>query len=88
MREKKAAMDSSIGFVYRCLLQPHQQSKKCAVTGGNDVIAQITNRNGCAYLWDSRRLRAGLAEMSLDWDRPAYPTSAMSATQPVTVTFE
>jgi WD40 repeat protein len=31
------------------------------------------------HLWDLRRIRAGLAAIGLDWDRPAYPPPAPGA---------
>jgi hypothetical protein len=37
------------------------------------------------YLWDLRALRAGLEELGLDWDQPAYTPAAAPVDTPLRV---
>ncbi len=45
---------------------------------GARLVAQ-GRENNFLYSWDLRALRAGLAELGLDWDRPPYPPARPAA---------
>jgi serine/threonine protein kinase/WD40 repeat protein/tetratricopeptide (TPR) repeat protein len=40
------------------------------------------------HVWDLRAIRAGLAEMGLDWDAPRYPHAGQTAPVPLHVTVQ
>jgi serine/threonine protein kinase len=50
-------------------------------------LAAIGLQSQLLYLWDLRAIRAGLKELDLDWDQPAYPPAA-PVTAPPHVDFD
>ncbi|MBA4062319.1 MAG: hypothetical protein C0501_01170 [Isosphaera sp.] len=66
--------DADTGREVARLEDPHQDGlHNLTFSPDGTLLLGATNDSFCVRAWDLRRVRAGLAELGLDWDAPAYP---------------
>ncbi len=75
-------VDPQTGKIIAQLEDPNQDRSDVyfAPDGGRLVAVSLEGR--CIHVWDLRRIRQGLAEIGLDWERPAYPPAPPPAAPP------
>ncbi|HVS40372.1 MAG TPA: serine/threonine-protein kinase [Gemmataceae bacterium] len=69
-------VDPQTGKCAAQLEDPNQDRSDVYFTPDGAVMAAVSLEGRCIHVWDLRRIRQGLAEISLDWERPAYPAAA------------
>jgi WD40 repeat protein/tetratricopeptide (TPR) repeat protein len=70
------------------LEDPHQDGMSIpSFSPDGTLLIGTTDDSFCVRVWDLRKIRAGLVELGLDWDAPAYQsgTSFDSGVQPLQV---
>jgi tetratricopeptide (TPR) repeat protein/WD40 repeat protein len=69
--------DPETGRVLARLEGPHQDNMSVpSFSPDGTLLIASTDDSFCVRVWDLRKLRAGLAELGLDWAAPAYPPGA------------
>jgi WD40 repeat protein len=74
--------DPETGREYARLSNPGQDLSQLAFDpDGTRLITGNAGAEAGVHVWDLRQLRAGLAEMGLDWDAPPFPDPPAAGTE-------
>jgi serine/threonine protein kinase/WD40 repeat protein len=73
-------LETETGREFARLTVPEQTKvQPCCFSSDGVRLAAVGTESQLLYLWDLRVVRAGLKELDLDWDQPAYPPAAQVA---------
>jgi WD40 repeat protein len=78
-------LDARTGRALARLEDPHQETSYYHgfSPDGTRLLTVTNGRAGGIHVWDLRAIRAGLRELDLDWDAPAYPPVQATAKRPL-----
>jgi WD40 repeat protein len=69
--------DAETGCTLARLEDPHQDTMNVpSFSPDGALLIASTDDSFCVRVWDLRKIRAGLAELDLDWFAPPYPQGA------------